>query len=85
VRLADDITCADLVERVTDYLEGALPADLVERFEEHLVICDGCSVHVEQMLAAIRATGDLPSEALPADVTDRLLVAFRGWLQAGAR
>ena len=45
----DDITCRELVELVTDYLEGALaPADRA-RFEEHLEICDACVAYVEQI------------------------------------
>ena len=82
MRLEDDITCAQLVELVTEYLDGALSPDLVERFEEHLVICDGCSVHVHQMRETIRVTGSLREDDLPSDVAEQLLVAFRGWRHA---
>jgi anti-sigma factor RsiW len=82
VRLVDDITCVELVDRVTDYLEGALPPEVVERFEEHLVLCDGCSVHVEQMLDTIRVTSSLGEQDLQMDVADRLLATFRGWREA---
>jgi len=85
VRLADDITCAELVELVTDYLDGGLAPELAERFEEHLVICDGCSTHIEQMEETIRVTGSLCEDDLDPEVADRLLAAFRGWNQAGAQ
>jgi predicted anti-sigma-YlaC factor YlaD len=79
VRIADDITCAELVELVTEYLEGALEPTLVERFEEHLVLCDGCSIHVQQMAETIRMTGSLREEDLQPEMAERLLVAFRSW------
>ena len=41
-----EIDCKDLVELVTDYLEGVLDAEDVERFEDHLALCDGCDVYV---------------------------------------
>jgi predicted anti-sigma-YlaC factor YlaD len=82
VRIEDDITCAELVELVTDYLDGALEPELVERFEEHLVLCDGCSIHVEQMAETIRVAGALREEDLQPELAERLLVAFRGWHEA---
>ena len=81
MRIEDDITCAELVELVTGYLDGGLSADHVERFEEHLVLCDGCSVHVHQMRETIRVTGLLRQEDVQPEVADRLLAAFRGWRQ----
>ena len=84
MRLEDDLTCRELVELVTDYLDGALTPDLAERFEEHLVICDGCSVHVAQMRQTIRLTGKLDEGDLDDAVAEELLEAFRGWRQAAA-
>jgi len=82
VKLAHDITCAELVELVTEYLDGALSPELVEQFEHHLVTCDGCSVHLHQMRETIRVTGSLREDDLRPDVAEQLLVAFRGWRQA---
>ena len=82
MRLEDGITCAELVELVTDYLEGALSPELSTRFEEHLVLCDGCAVHVAQMQETIRMAGALREEHLRPDVAERLLEAFRGWREA---
>jgi anti-sigma factor RsiW len=82
VKIADDLTCAELVELVTEYLEGALEPELVERFEEHLVLCDGCAIHVQQMAETIRAAGTLREEDLQPELAQRLLVAFRGWREA---
>ena len=47
------LSCRELVELVTDYLEGALSAAERERFEEHVAACDGCEAHLEQIRATI--------------------------------
>jgi anti-sigma factor RsiW len=77
-----DLTCAELVELVTEYLDDALPEDELTRFEEHLVYCSPCSTHVEQMRETIRATGRLAEEDLRPEVAGELLSAFRDWRRA---
>jgi anti-sigma factor RsiW len=79
MRLDRELTCAQLVELVTDYLEQRLSGADTERFEEHLAFCDGCSAYLEQMRAMIAATGRLRATDLPPELEERLLDAFRGW------
>jgi anti-sigma factor RsiW len=82
MRLDRELACRDIVELVTAYLEHALePADR-ERFEEHLVFCDGCGTYLEQMRETIAATERLGPVALPAELEQQLLEAFRGWSPA---
>ncbi len=79
MRLERELACREIVELVTAYLDDALiPADR-ERFEEHLVFCDGCGRYLEQMRQTIAATGRLDAGELPAELEERLLEAFRGW------
>jgi predicted anti-sigma-YlaC factor YlaD len=78
---AEDLTCAELVELVTDYLEGALGTEERERFEEHLVICEGCVNYLDQMRTTVALTGRLRVDDLAPEVTGELLEAFRGWHQ----
>jgi anti-sigma factor RsiW len=52
-----DLTCRELVELVTDYLEDALPAAERERFEAHMAACEGCDAHFEQVRATIALIG----------------------------
>ncbi len=74
-----EMTCVELVELVTAYLDGGLPdADRV-RFEQHLLICEGCSAYLDQMRTTIRITGRLREEHLDDPARDALLHAFRGW------
>jgi predicted anti-sigma-YlaC factor YlaD len=75
----EELTCRELVEIVTDYLEGALPPEEYVRFEKHLVMCDGCAIYVDQLRETIRLTGMLKEEQVPEDARDALLEAFRGW------
>ena len=80
---SDDLTCAELVELVTDYFENALPLRERRRFEEHLMDCPGCSIYLEQMQTTITATGRLREEELDPRVRDALLAAFRDWNSPG--
>jgi anti-sigma factor RsiW len=68
-----------MVELVTDYLEGALSPGESERFEEHIVLCPGCTAHVGQMRTSIELTGRLHEADLEPAVAVGLLDAFRGW------
>jgi anti-sigma factor RsiW len=78
MRLDRELACQGVVELVTAYLEDALDPGDRERFEEHLVFCDGCENYVEQVRTTIRLTGRAEHE-LPAELEAQLLEAFRGW------
>ena len=75
----EGLTCQELVELVTDYLEGTLPAADRARFEEHLAQCPNCSTYLEQMRQTIRALGMLPEESITPEARQELLEAFRNW------
>lgn len=79
MRLADDLSCAELVELVTEYVDGALDPCDRERFEQHLVVCDGCANHLEQMRSTIEVVGRLEEADVGDEMAAELLVAFRGW------
>jgi anti-sigma factor RsiW len=83
VSAVEQLSCQELVELVTDYLEGALPAGERARFEEHLAPCDGCTNYVEQMRRTVAALGRLPPESISREAEQALLAAFRGWKAAG--
>jgi anti-sigma factor RsiW len=74
-----EMSCRELVELVTDYLEDALDPVTRQRFEQHLQVCDGCVAYVDQMRTTVRLLGEVPEESLSPEVRDRLLAAFRGW------
>ena len=71
------IHCQEIVELVTDYLEGALEPDMAAEVEAHLELCDGCDIYVEQMRATIRALGTVPVSTLSEAAQAELTRAFR--------
>lgn len=76
---ADYLTCQELVELVTEYLEGSLPAAERARFEEHVMTCPPCRIHIDQMRRTISVVGRLSEESLSPAAEHDLLDAFRGW------
>jgi anti-sigma factor RsiW len=72
--------CKQFVEDVTAYLDGALPETVMALVEEHLADCPHCREYLAQMretIALARALTDHDVDAMPADVRERLLQAFR--------
>ena len=76
---AEQMNCQELVELVTEYLEGTLPATDRTRFEDHLGECPYCVIYVEQIRVTIDALGALDEEQLSQHARDALLSAFRDW------
>ena len=79
---AHQLICQEIVEVVTDYLEGAMHAELRASFEAHLVGCRHCTAYLEQLRAMIRVAGTIEAEALSAEFRAGLVASFRGWRQA---
>jgi predicted anti-sigma-YlaC factor YlaD len=73
----EPISCQEVVELVTDYLEGAMAPEEVARFEHHLSLCEGCVFYVEQIRLTIAAAGRISDEDVPPDIRDDLIEAFR--------
>ncbi len=76
---SDDLSCQELVELVTDYLEDALAPAERTRFEDHLRDCAGCQTYLEQMRHTIRLVGRLRGELLDPAVREQLLGVFRSF------
>jgi anti-sigma factor RsiW len=78
MKLVREITCREVVELVTAYLEDALSPVERERFEQHLVSCEPCRTYLEQMRQTVAIAGRVELR-LPPELEDRLLAAFRSW------
>jgi anti-sigma factor RsiW len=83
-RIGVGITCQELAELITDYVEGALPRRQRARFVLHIAGCRDCRLYVEQMRVTIAVSGRIRADEIPADVRDELLLAFRDWSAGGA-
>jgi anti-sigma factor RsiW len=75
----EQLSCQELVELVTDYLEGALSAEDAARFEDHIGRCTACTIYLEQMRQTIALTGRITPASLSPDAERELLEAFCGW------
>jgi predicted anti-sigma-YlaC factor YlaD len=75
----EQLSCQEVVELVTDYLEGVLPDNERGRFEEHLRGCDGCRQYIEQMRTTIRLAGESSPRDMSTEAERSLLGAFRNW------
>lgn len=73
------MTCEELSEIVTEYLEGAMPAADRMAFDRHIAVCPECRRYLEQMRQVVETLGRLPPEPIPPAVEARLLEQFRGW------
>lgn len=76
------MTCRQVVELMTDYLEGTLPASDRARFEEHIAGCDGCRAYLSQLRTTRDVIGRIADEPMPASVERELIEAFRNWQRA---
>jgi hypothetical protein len=75
----NDLSCREVVELVTDYLEGRLAPAEHDRVAAHIDWCPGCLTYIDQMRETIRLTGRLREEDLVPEARELLLEAFRNW------
>ena len=73
------LDCNEIVELVTEYLEGAMDDRTMGAFETHLSICDGCRRYVDQIRLTIETSGALPGSPLSPHAEAALLEAFRSF------
>ena len=59
LRRRQPLVCRELVELVTDYLDGALSRGGRTRFEAHLAGCPHCTLYIEQFRETVRLIGTL--------------------------
>lgn len=76
---ASEFTCREIVDLVTDYLEGALPLEDRLDFERHLVWCGWCRDYLDHMRKTIELTGLPDRGEPPSPLREQLIESFRGW------
>lgn len=80
----DDLTCAEVVERLTEYLEDVLSPEEVATLHAHLSECDGCTAYLDELRTTMSVVGNPPPEDLLGEQTEEgLLELFRGWTEQG--
>jgi anti-sigma factor RsiW len=73
------LTCHEVIELLSDYVDGALSAEDRRRVDEHLALCDGCTTYLEQLRETIRLSGRVTEDQVPNEEKAALLAAFRDW------
>jgi anti-sigma factor RsiW len=81
----ESLSCRELVELVTDYLEGTLSTAELQRFERHIAGCDNCTRYLAQLRQTIRITGTITTDDLSPEAERELLSVFRGWASTSLR
>lgn len=77
--MAGNMSCQELTELITEYLEGSMPFLQRLRFQIHLGFCRGCRNYLNQMKLTIKTLGNMPSEPMPPAVREEMLRRFRNW------
>ena len=73
------LTCRELVELVTAYLDGGLSRGQRRRFDAHIAGCPNCTLYLEQFRETIRLTGTLRESDVSPEAAATLLAEFRAW------
>jgi anti-sigma factor RsiW len=79
----EPLSCQDVVELITEYLEGSLPPGRRLGFEEHVAICPPCRNYFGQFRQTIQVGKQIQEEELPPAVRDALVDVFRNWRKDG--
>ena len=73
------MTCKELTEWITDYMEERLSQSEIARVKQHLADCEGCETYLEQMRMTVRTLGTKPRVEIPSHLKSDLMKAFRSW------
>jgi hypothetical protein len=73
------LTCREMTQLITDYLEGDLSWKNVIRFQLHIGMCMHCRRYLRDMKVTVRTLGMLPRGAVPDATMDLLMERFRSW------
>lgn len=73
------LSCQEIVELVTDYLEGALEPEEHERVQQHLADCTKCDAYLDQIRTTIRLVGRVDAGSLAVETRRGLVEAFRSF------
>ncbi|MEA2685491.1 MAG: hypothetical protein QOE93_686 [Actinomycetota bacterium] len=80
--MARRLRCQEVVELVTDYLDGVLPPATRVRLDDHLRRCRNCAAYLDQVRVMVRALGRLAAPALDRQARADLVEHFRRWTSA---
>lgn len=74
-----ELSCRELVELVSAYLDGELDVVDRRRFDDHLADCDGCRTYLDQVRRTVALTRSLRADDIDPAMLGHLTAAFRDW------
>ena len=77
--MVGNLSCQNVAEIITEYLEGAMPLSTRIRFHMHLGLCSACRNYLKQMKYTVQTLGKLPAEPISPEMREALLQRFRHW------
>lgn len=83
LRRQPELVCQEIVELVSDYIDGGLSRSQRRRFEAHLAGCEHCTEYLAQMRETIRLTGRLRVGDLTPQMRDEFAELYRRWRAGG--
>lgn len=75
----DELSCQQVVELATDYLENSLLPEMRKRLEEHVAECPGCENYIEQMQLTIDMLHQIARASVFPKTKQELFQLFRDW------
>lgn len=79
------LTCRELTELITSYMEGKVSLRQRLRIQMHLAMCRHCRRYLRQMKYTIRLLGALLDGALPPQLESDLMRRFADWKEKPGR
>ena len=74
---ADALTCREMVDFMSDYLDGSLEPGTRAAFDAHLRLCPDCVAYLGSFAETLRlARGCRDDDPVPADVPEALVRAI---------
>ena len=70
--MIDHVTCLDLLDGLSDYLDGEAPGELCAEIERHLAECHKCRIVVDTLRKTVTLYHQLPQPEMPAQARERL-------------
>jgi anti-sigma factor RsiW len=70
--MTTNVTCHDLLDGLSDYLDGEAPDELCAEIERHLAGCDKCRIVVDTLRKTVTLYRQLPRPEMAASARERL-------------
>ena len=77
--MEDDLSCREVVELVTEYLENTLLPEMRKHLEEHVAECPGCENYIEQIQLTMSMLRQIAHPPVPFTTRQEWLQFFQDW------